>query len=223
MRIIAYEGARVTALFPLEEAVPLSGGESREILAKVKARYNFAKATDPATVPREEITKNGYKLETGTISRGDQTAGIAELGIFSDGIVVNGSNTDDCEFLIRDLIDFARAQLGFRSPLTAPVFHYLSQIIVEFDKPLDRLISNFSAISNAITREVDSVAKQPIAFARLDLSWDKKTFPAVAIVPKFIIERRANIPYEKERYFCGAPLKTEAHLRVLEQIESLLL
>jgi hypothetical protein len=222
MKIVAYEGARVTALFPLEETVPLNGGESREILAKVKARYNFAKATDPATVPREEIAKNGYKLETGTISHGNQTAEIGGLGIYSDGIVVNGINTDDCEFLIRDLIDFARAQLGFRSPLTEPSFHYLSQIIVEFDKPMDRLISHFSVISNAIAREVDAAANQPIAFTRIDLSWDKKTFPAIAVVPKFIIERRANIAYEKERYFCGAPMKTEAHLRILEQIESLL-
>jgi hypothetical protein len=221
VKVIAYELARATALFPLEETLPLNGADGREILAKIKDRYNFAKATDPAVTTREEIAKSGYKFETGVISRNNTNTSILDLAVYSDGIVANASKTDDAEFVIRDLIEFCHKELGFREPITAPGFFYLSQIVVEFERPLDRLISSFKSIAEAISKNLPSSLNLSNApdFTRLDLSWDKKVLPPGMAMPRFIIERRNNIPFEKERYFCGAPLKTEAHLQVLEDIE----
>ena len=35
----------------------------------------------------------------------------------------------------------------------------------------------------------------------------------------FLMERRAGAPYEVNRYFCAAPIKTAEHIKVLELIE----
>jgi hypothetical protein len=36
----------------------------------------------------------------------------------------------------------------------------------------------------------------------------------------FLIERRVGSPYEANRYFCSAPMHTNDHTRVLEEIEA---
>jgi hypothetical protein len=224
LKIIVYENARVTKLFPLEEAVPLSGGDTREILSKIKNRYDFARATDPATTTREDIAKNGYRFESGRFAFHDEWVNATDLAVYSDGIVANASRTEHAEYLIDDLISFARMTFGFRELITEPSSYYLSQLVVEFDKPLAKLISNFESISAAITAEATSIYKiqQPAGFARIDFEIDKASLTKGINIPRFIIERRTNIPFDKERYHSGAPMKTDRHIHILEEIEKML-
>jgi hypothetical protein len=113
LRIIVFESARVTKLFPLEETVPLGGGDTREILNKIKSRYDFARAPDPANITREEIVKNGYRFESGRFAFHNEWVSITNLSIYSDGIVANASRTEHAEYLVDGLISFARMTFGF--------------------------------------------------------------------------------------------------------------
>jgi hypothetical protein len=224
VRIINYEDARVTALFPLEEMMPLGPTDGRDNLNQIKTRYEFLKVTDLTTTSREEIEKNGIRMEGGRFSFEGQTVVIGSLAIFLDGIVVTANRTEYGEAMIHDLLEFSQDRLGFRKPITAPRFLFLSQIVVEFEIRLANLISKYSAISDLITRELVPIYqnKEPVNFCRVDFELEKKAIPSGITAPRFVIERRANIPFERERYFCGAPLRTAAHLRVLEEIEKLL-
>jgi hypothetical protein len=223
VRIISYEDARVTALFPLEEVVPLER-DGRDNLSQIKTRYEFSRVTDLATTPGEEIEKNGVRLEGGKFSFEGQTAAITSLAIYRDGIVVSANRSEYAEAMIHDLLEFCHAKLGFRRPVTTPRFLFLSQIIVEFEISLANLISKFSAISDLITSELVPIYQntEPVNFCRVDFELEKKAIPSGIAAPRFVIERRVNIPVERERYFCGAPLRTASHLRVLEEIEKLL-
>jgi hypothetical protein len=57
-----------------------------------------------------------------------------------------------------------------------------------------------------------------MSFARLDIQAEKG-ITANGPPPKFILERRAGIPFDKERYYSSAPIKTQDHITLLEEIE----
>jgi hypothetical protein len=114
---------------------------------------------------------------------------------------------------------------GFRNFTEAPVIRFVSQLVVEFNKPLERLIKPFEALATIVSDRLSPIYKQdvPLGFSRLDLEYDKLTHKSSIIVPKFIIERRQGIPFSKERYYCSAPIRTNEHIAILEKIEQELL
>jgi hypothetical protein len=223
MRIIAFETCRVTALFPFEEVTPLGGVSDLDIVEKIKARYAFAKAPDLATA---EVSKNGYKFETGKFSFESTPARIADFAVYRDGIVINASKTNVAEAFLDDVISFMQKEFSFREFMTPPRRYFQSQIVVEFDRTPEKLINSLNAIASAVSEPLVAIygVKIPMKFARLDFDADKEnlSFPAPATVHKFIIERRLNIPFAKERFFCSAPMRTDTHVAVLEKIETLM-
>jgi hypothetical protein len=143
------------------------------------------------------------------------------LAVYLDGIVVSAAKTDHAEAFINDLINFVQTRFNFRKPALEPRFYFMSQIIVEFETPLANLINKFSGLSEAINEQLAPVYQitKSVDFARLDFELDKKSMPAGMTVPRIVIERRTNIPFDRERYFCGAPMRTSGHIQFLEKVE----
>lgn len=221
MKIIAYENCRVTMLFPLEEIVPLGGANDSDIIAKVQARYHFGRGPE---LKSEEIAKNGYKFEGGHFNHAEMTVRIVDLALYRDGVVVNGIETEVVEAFLDDVVEFMRREFGFRDFITKPRKYFQSQIIVEFAQSPAKLIRSFDKITAAISDPLKRIydLEVPVGFARLDFETDKTTTQASAAIQRFIIERRAGISFDRERYFSAAPMRTRDHLAVLEQIEGLI-
>jgi hypothetical protein len=94
-------------------------------------------------------------------------------------------------------------------------------MVVEFQKSPAGLIPSIEKISDALARYLDPIYKThvPLEFFRIDLQVEKNIVPEPT--PKFILERRLNISFDKERYYSSAPLRTAAHTSVLQEIEKL--
>jgi hypothetical protein len=220
MRVINYDASRVTCLFPLEEVIPLSGIDDREMIASVSSRYKFLKSPDLA---KENIAKDGFKFGSGQFSFQSSVFRVNEFSIFRDGLVVNAATTDGSEAFLDDVISYMKSAFSFRDFETPPRRYFQSQIIVEFDRSPENLIKSLNKIATAISFPLEQIygMEIPMRFARLDFEFDKilKPTPASAVVQRFIIERRQGIPFAKERYFCAAPVRTAEHEKVLLEIE----
>jgi hypothetical protein len=223
MRIIAFEMSRVTVLFPYEEVIPLAGVNDRDIIEKIAARYQFLKIPNLLV---DDTAKNGYKFENGSVTKNGGTARIADFSIFRDGIVINAPKTDNAEEFLDDISEYMKSEFSYRDPITPPRRYFQSQLVVEFDKSPGKLIVSLDKIAATISEPLKEIygADIPMKFGRLDFDVDKsKLFlPAPAAVHRFIIDRRTGVPFEKERFFCSAPLRTKTHVSVLEKIEALL-
>lgn len=215
MKIISQDICRVTVLFPLEEIVPLEGINGPEAIAKIQQRYEFLKTPDPA-IGREDAAKNGYKFGTGQISLNGKKSIVVEFAIYTDGIVADAKNSEIAEKFLDDIILFMQNEFGFRQFTTEPTRHFWNQAVIEFERPLEGLFPSFDNVSGAISRFLG--AGTLMRFARLDLQGEKGPTPNSA-PPKFVLERRAGIPFDRERYYSSAPLRTEDHVAVLEEIE----
>jgi hypothetical protein len=222
MKIISYDSSRLTCLFPFEEVVPLAGANDREIVEGIKNKYNFLKGPDLAVA--EEIAKNGYKFENGQFSFERTNFRIANLGIYRDGIVINAPRTDGSEAFLDDLIAFVRSEFSFRDFITAPRRRFQSEVVVEFEHPLENLVQSFKSIADAISKPLNKIyeTKVSLGLERLDFDVDKTMLPTPAPGPqRFILERRISVAFEHERYYSAAPLQTANHIAVLERIEEL--
>jgi hypothetical protein len=220
MKIIAFDSARLTVLFPLEEVSPLDGAGSIDIIDQVAMRYKFAKRPD-LTLPKEELQKVGLKFEHGLYVHSDREANITSFTIFTDGVVIDAPTTDDAELFWVDICQWLLADRKFRDFVTAPRRRFVSQVIVEFDRPLSDLIRQFGLITQTLSDKLSEIynTRVPMGLARIDLEFDHLGENSALVIPRFVIERRKNIAFSRERYFCIAPLRTNDHLHVLGEIE----
>jgi hypothetical protein len=223
MRVIAVDAARVTILFPIEEVVPLDGITSADIIDDVVSRYAFAKRPD-LTLPKDELQKVGLKFENGRCQFGNRTVSILSCTVFTDGVVIDASNTDDAEEFWEDVSKWMIAEKRFRDFTIKPARRFISQVVVEFDKPLSKLFKSFEVITELVSNKINEVyeTNRRLDLGRLDLEFGRISEFTTQTLPKFIIERRANIQFSRERYYCSAPIRTKDHLRVLEEIEEVI-
>jgi hypothetical protein len=219
MKVIAYDPAKVVMLFSLEEIVPLGGVGDPEVLEKVQGRYHFAKGPDLRT---EDVAKNGYKFETGYLDDGNVR--INDFSLFRDGIVINAPTTEAAEKFLDNVIPYLRAEFHFRDFITQPRKYFQSQIVVEFERSLAKLIRSFEGISSLISKRLMETysLKIQMDFMRLDFDTDRTKNHALNLIQKIIIERRVGVPFDNERYFCAAPLRTSEHEALLREIEGLI-
>jgi hypothetical protein len=224
MNIISYDHAKVTVLFPFEEVAPLGATSGISIVSKIVDRYNFRKGPD-LNQSQAEIAKNGLKFENATAIIHGTNINIIECVVFSDGVVVTSPTTEQSELFWDDISSWMITENGFRDFTEVPIRRFVSQLVVEFNKPLERLIRPFEAMAKIISDRLSPIYGQdvPLGFSRLDLEYDKMSFKSSIIVPKFIIERRQGISFNKERYYCSAPIRTNEHIVILETIERELL
>jgi hypothetical protein len=221
MKVISFDSARATWLFPLEEFAPASGANAPSILIAIVERYSFAQRPDITT--REDMAKKGLPFGLGQFKVDNAPVIINDFGIYNDGLVAVSERTEWAEAFLEDVVSWAVEEYEFRKLETIRKL-FSSTLIVEFERPLSRLISGYEYISELINARTSTMMPNPapMQFSRLDFEIDKMTFNSGQVaVPKFILERRAGVPFEQERYFAAAAMRTTHHLEVLTEIEKL--
>jgi hypothetical protein len=223
MRVISYESARVTLLFPFEEVAPLGGADGKAIIAAVGDRYSFSRLPD-VSASREDIGKNGIRFENGHFKIENHPPNILTLAVHNDGMNIDAAVSDTAEAFLEDLVRFLRVTFGFREFTSRLRKYFWSQLVVEFDRDVARLINGYEKIAESIRNKVAKNYSEnfPICqFGRLDFRWDPSN-PAISEpTPRFVFERRMGVPFERERYFCAASMRTSDHQEILEMLEGL--
>jgi hypothetical protein len=194
------------------------------ITAALVGRYEFG-TFPPDNPPAEDLNKNGAKFQNGFFTSEGKRHNITELAIFNDGLVVNSNSTEGATAFLDDLTNFVRSTFKFRD-FTSKVRKLLvSQLTVEFDTRLAALVPLFEKIVGLINEETSQNYQTPSSmdFGRIDFLFDKERARLDYASPRFLIERRLNIPFSQERYYCSATMDTGSHLRILGEIEKMLL
>ena len=220
MRLIAIDSARATLLFPLEEVFPLDGLDSKAVLTGIAQRYEFAKYP---SLDQGEIGDAGLKFETGRIKRADKYVDATHLDIYRDGIVATAGTTDTAEEIINDLMQWLRTEFKFRSAQSSAMMYFMSHVVIEFDASPHLIIADHDRLSGRISSKVSKYF--PLAgashFVRLDYELEGQSADGLQ-VPRFVIERRPGVPLDRRRYFSSAPLMTQEHIELLNEIEEML-
>jgi hypothetical protein len=216
MKLVAYDTGQTLFMILLDEARPLSGVYLPDLIKEVGERYALAlKSTDLA-----EAIKSGVKYQVGRLSEENKTIAIKQLDLYNDGILITTCSTDDTETVFSDLSAWLKSNFGFRDPVTSIRRKYFSSVVVDFDKPLERLLSAFSEITSdyaTMLKSHNNVDASPSLY-RIALSADPRELPQFTQT-QFLIERRNDAAFSLNRYIATAPLASDKLLSLLERLE----
>lgn len=220
MKFISAEFGQTLQLVHLEEVRPLSGVYPPDFIQGVADRYKFVGY--PTNIG--EAIRDGYKFQTGVAVVRGESIPIASMDIYSDGIVCATRHTDHSDAIVSDAIEWLNATFKFREPSTRVPRRYASQAIVELSKPLDRVLRDMEKIIKIIEGPIKKATGRPLDMhvARLQIGADPVATGIPAIQTTFMIEPRAGVTFDTQRYYVGGPLTTPDLLELVGAIERVL-
>jgi len=251
MKRIGSFGATVAMPLSLEDVRPPQGVSAQVITTSIGSRYSFSATPGrnlqslgfggpglPMTffagpgVPTVGMSATAFQapiaFRNGTFVTGSETIAIAQLdlNVLSDpgAIVVQTLSTEGGDLVMDDLLKTLEQDAGFRSLQLRPRRQYISNVVIAFEKDIASKFKELSAMQRIINGAMDS-ATANYGFERITFSRDLTEIPvsqAVQGVQPFLLERRANHPYSENRFFSTAPMATEKHFEVLEQIAGII-
>ncbi|MCH9050720.1 MAG: hypothetical protein IIA72_06520 [Proteobacteria bacterium] len=223
MKLIGTEYGRTAFLFPTEEMRPLPGLHLPSVVETVVKRYNFFAPPD-LTGPWDEVLKRTMTFRSGKLKKGNKHINISEFVIYTDAIAAECTITENAEEFLIDLLSWGQDALGLRESDSNIRRYYTSRLVVEFNKDANRLLAKYDELSSLLSATLNELYEvtQPVELHRLTLNCDRSQLSSFTLATDFWIERRVNVPYSSQRFFCEAPLPTNTHAQLLKRIERLL-
>lgn len=216
MKLISAEFGQSFQPIHMDEIRPAGGVYVPELVSAIAERYSFV------VKPTIPVPEGGFKFQTGVLNINGTTAIATNLDIYTDGIIINSTNTETADLLMDDFLSWVITRFGFRERQTVLPRKLFSSVIVDFSVSANGLIRNFQTVADLIAKalEPNGVALD-LHLTRIAIGADP-TLGQVANQASFTLEPRAAAPIDKLRYFSTAPLSTSQHLALLEQVEALL-
>lgn len=180
----------------------------------LRERYFFQKT--PSSY--EELSESKITFEHGLF----EGSAISEFSLHTDGLVVSArSSTDILEAFLADMLSWASERLQLVEvdlPNRATFFE--SRLIVHLDIARARLLPWAGAVQKRLSKSLTSYGMKPFEFgfggAGLVVDQTKIAAPHPTA---FRLEPRMGMPLDSNIYFSVAPLKTDDHVALLEELE----
>jgi hypothetical protein len=219
MKLIGYlQGISAMREKP-EEYLPERGVVQSDLIELVRTRYQFEvfpQIGQPLIVP--------FLFQRGKFTT-DTSFAINQLIMRHDSDIVAATTTEQTDSVLEDLVKILDDNLGYRLKTSNKIMSWVSNLVVEFDGVFDDYIVKMAAMSNAINEMRAGMPKFSIkrmAFGHGGVEPIAITDPLSAVErADFLIETRSGTPYQPNRYFSSAPLRTAEHIALLERIEEI--
>jgi hypothetical protein len=246
MKIIGSQAAATVLVLPLDDVRPIQGIAPQQIIDVLAPRYKFvtrprATGTSPllgrfpiniagtsaSAASPQMLFQMSLTLQNGMATVGERKILITRLDVFPDvsRIVVQTITTDEGDIVLDDISSVLEGACGFRNLKEFATRQYLSNCIIQFEKSIEEYVSTLGAIQKIIgpaLKAATGIDHEP-QIERIGFAFDPMLLPASkAQTLGFVLERRIESPFSENRYLSGAPLRTNDHLQVLEQIGGVL-
>ncbi len=219
MKLLSVFGARCAWIVDMQKLNP-TGRSLADILSGLQQRYTFSKSPQHLLDFNKE---NALEFQAGTFRRGAEGI-LCGLQIYSNGLIGDTiSSTDDSEAFLEDLAKWLATEHKLPIPPTAIVRKfYVSQLYVQSKASLSMINPKLIELANKITAQALTVDGKPRSFAVSGLSFWTDDFGQREAPAPFKFERRYGVPPDQNEYFSMAPLRTQEHLRALDELEAIL-
>lgn len=149
---------------------------------------------------------------------------IREVELYNDGVIIRSPTaTEHIDAFLDDLFRWLKADLDYElteKPRIRKV--YQSEMVIGVDSDLDSLLTPLKSIASKITKIVsrETQFSHPYATVGFLCAFDP-AFDTAATPGVFRLERKLNQKFEENIYYSMAPMTTNSHIGLLEEIEKL--
>jgi hypothetical protein len=218
MNIVTMEG-EIWWFFRPDDVRPIKGLTIYALMKKIQETFNFA--SFPTSLPAEGqpfVFKEGYLI------RGENTISIKFLESYLDGTHIKvDSSTDDVDIVFHRLREIA-VELGGESNIRPTASYHVSTIVADFDNNINSALKSFSTITSLISENLEVQASVDVKAIYLEGDKHKQQQPLLARLnpTAFRLETRIDARPDENRYFCQAHMTSDAHIKVLSALDSML-
>jgi hypothetical protein len=144
---------------------------------------------------------------------------IERLQVFNNGLMaeING-DTDECDAFLDDFMGWLKADIGIDTTEEPSSRFYYSNLEVTCSFSLAKTLPQLARIGQEITKKLREYGQT----AAPDVELVSLGYGKAGETPTFRFERKEGVPEERRTYFCAAPLRTQDHLQLLKELESIL-
>lgn len=219
MKLIGHMNAIAAARAVPEEYLPEKGALPEDQINLLRNAYSFNTFPTMTVGSQAPTTLN---FAGGRFVSGENSFAIAQLVMTQEADIVLTMTTEQASLVLDDVARLLDENLGYRLRAADRQISYVSNIVVQFDNGLEQYIDKLSKIASVINRNRPGMRPFNIKRLAFGASADAPVIDMLATIvgSDFMIERRVGQPFEKNWYFCSAPMSTGDHLRVLEDIEA---
>jgi len=219
MKIRQVPLARSAWIFDLGAFNP-QGRSLEDVLQKFAEKYHFAKAPRNS-LDLDEQKSLGFKMGTFVNSKGLPIA--IAFNVYNNGFAADtvSSTTDSTDFLL-EASAWISTEFGLQIPEDVR-YAFLSHVEIESNISIQRTNPKMSnLICSALDSQVKRIDGRPTEFDFGALVfWTEDVNQALVPLP-FRFERKIGQPFDSNIYFSQAPLETDAHIKLLDELEKLL-
>jgi len=219
MDLLAVRTARLIAHLNAEELNPSGRPLAHDFMRAFIERYSFIKT--PTTAAEILDTENkGLTFEQGKL--GD--VGINKVVLFDWGVVVETSaSTDASEIILQDMLNWGAETFGMSNrPSLVTRRNFVSEIVFSSEINLNAMNPTIQRITDSITEMVASYLGHSEPFETYGFSLAFDSSRSKQLYTPFQIYHLPDTPFSEKKYYCGAPLSTADHIKVIEQLEEAL-
>lgn len=220
MRLVSAVQGTVGLFASHDDVSPPNGVAVSELIRVIGDAYKFAVRPPAEHVPG---MFNQLVFQGGVLELGNERLPVTQLATFPTGEMITAANTDTADKIVDHYTALLDRELGFRFASAPTRKIYQSNIVVEFDSGLEDKITALKKIEDLLSSETKR--PQPFKIKRLAFGFGRVNRPLIQLslagmeTSDFVIERRDPEPYEKNRYFCGGPMKTAELISLLAKME----
>lgn len=213
MKLISVQLARSIWHLDATEINPRGKNIFKDLVPTLIQQYEFKGQ------PQEGgVFKEGIKFTQGTFTNSDGDPAAVELTIWSDGVGADTySSTKDSDEFLNEVCDVL-PEIGYVfDPVMIRRKAYNSHVVVRCSKPLASLNPKLEEFSKRISSEIGGATI--FGFAGIEF-WPDQT--QVLKPAPFSFQKRTGDAFSDNRYWSQAPLPTDKHLELLDELETLL-
>lgn len=219
MELLSVGIARSVWLFDMNELNPAGKSIFPDALIWFGEKYSFQ--SYPKSIAETDDAQKAFIFKTGTFQAG-QDAIVVNLSLYNDGIVAESwASTEKTDAFLGEVLHTAAVRYGLvYTPEMVRTKQYVSEVTIRLDYSLSRLNPQFASFSEELTtifRKHNLPHFEPtgILFGQDSSGTSYKP-------PSFVIERKAGVPFNANRFWSKSPFTTTEHLNMLREFEKLL-
>jgi hypothetical protein len=214
LQISAVLLARTIALFDSADLNPRGTVFGPSLIPILNERFSFQKFPSKG---EDYDPANGVSFENGYF--GDRS--ISTLAFYGDGIKIDlQSSTEDGQSLILETLQWLSRNVGITFSEKMPIrWRFLSQVLFFSDTDLNVLHPALGILGDKVSAEVSTRTGIDLHFKTNSVALNFDRSNGEIPIANFTIERRLKSPFSENRYFSGAPLQTELHIKLLQEFE----
>jgi hypothetical protein len=220
MKLIISTNGTAAVRVSADDVIPKLGFMARDIIEFVANAYKFfVRPTIPPNIA--PFALQNLIFQSGELVSGDNKWPIVQLVIGPNSEIITATTTEMADVILDDYMARLDSAFGFRFAAASKERIYQSNVVVEFDGAFGEKLETFKkieAILNRATARTQQFKLKRLAFGYGDIQSQINSVEDLAQCD-FVIDHRNGEDYSRNRYFSSAPLPTDAHVKVLEEIE----